>query len=126
MVFGLRASYHSSQLASARPASREPPICPCAQCFNSSAAGGGGQDLLRAACASPARELRVPCGHGHHASNPFAGLYDRTRLGLIGGLKRRRSTDTMASDMRPLRKGAQDVPVVGGGGDGQSVLDEKF
>lgn len=124
MVFGIRASYHSSQLASA--STRPTPICPCASCFNSSSAGGGQQQHpsdLEAARASPAAEARIP--YGHHAPKPFSGLYDRTRLGLIAGLKRRRSVDTMASDMRPLRKGVQVVSVEDRG-DGQSVLDDKF
>lgn len=123
MVLGFRVSYHNSQIASAQ-GSRTQPICPCAACFN----GTGEHETLRAACDAPAREIRTSSGH-HASLNPFSGLTSssdsasgsgRTKSRLGFGLMRRRSVDTMASDMRPLRQSGQDVPV-----DEQSLVEEK-
>lgn len=111
MAFGFRVSHHASQTAATRTGQEHrPPVCPCARCFNR---GSGGQDEFRAACGSPAREVRVPCGHPASLSGFVLEVKNRARLGL----KRTRSVASMASDLRPLRKGAEDVAV--GDGDGQ-------
>lgn len=129
MVFGFRMSYHPNQLASARASSQQqqaPSVCPCASCFHGY---DGEHQALRAACASPARKMLppspAPTSPQHHgfSSNPFWGFYGRTRLGLLrGGLRRRRSVATMASDTRPLWDG----DVMMQEEDGQSVLEETF
>lgn len=118
MVFGIRVSYHDAQKASAS----RPPVCPCARCFNAS------DDMSpRLTYRSPAREVRIPpCGH-HATTSPFSGLMGASsRKMKIGfGLGRRRSVDTVASDMRPLQKAAQEISVEESS-DEQSVLYEKF
>lgn len=97
MGFGIRASYHSAQQANPR----QPPVCPCARCFN----GDGEEHALRAACRSPAAAMEW------RLVNPFSGL----RLGRVNGLGlglgrgRKRSMDTMASDLRPLEPGHSSI-----------------
>ncbi|KAF3766293.1 hypothetical protein M406DRAFT_356273 [Cryphonectria parasitica EP155] len=99
MAFGIRASNHPSQYAT----TERPPVCPCARCFH----GDSEERALREACRAPAKELSdiiiVPVGHRLRLSNPFAGL--AAGSGRFGhALGKRRSIDTVASDMRPLTK----------------------
>lgn len=83
MVFGFRVSYYGAQSAGANRA----PLCPCARCFS-----GGEHEVLRAGCRKPAKEVTRLVGSRIH----------KARIGFRLG--RRPSVDSLASDIRPLRK----------------------
>lgn len=123
MVFGIRVGYHDAQMASSKNFRQGPPVCTCVACFDKEE-----HEKVRAACQSPAKELRIPHG-GYHVPNPFSRLRGTGtgRHGLgVSLLGRTLSGQSMASvaSVRPLRTAAQDVPRTSG--DVQSVVDERL
>lgn len=116
MVFGIRVSYHDSQVAGSESYRQRPPVCPCAACFDREE-----HEASRAACQSPARELRIP-------HNPFARLImgggggagghnnnnNNNRFGVSLGRRLSGLSVTSVDSARPLRTAAQGVPWVGG------------
>lgn len=125
MVFGIRVSYHDAQMAGSKNFRQRPPICTCTACFDKEE-----HDGVRAACQSPAKELRIPHGD-YHVPNIFSRLRGHTGtarhghntlgVSLLGRTLSGQSVATVAS-ARPLRTAAQDVPRTSG--DVKGVVDE--